>query len=169
MNEPFDDLMDYLISLFIQIKHDITGLDDWTLIHLVNFFANVLFNGQVPPISAEDIFDPSPNSLHEFHTKSLLHSRLIMGRGRRFARTEKGRLGLVPAIDSKGREEGKRGTAIVVLHGCTVSILLERVDGKDEEEEGGEWRVIGGCYIEGIMFGESVDWEPEDARGFTLV
>jgi hypothetical protein len=66
-------------------------------------------------------------------------------------------------------EEGKRGSAIVVLHGCIVPVVLERVDEKDEEGEGGDWKVVGDCYVEGVMFGEAVHWDKRDARTFVLV
>jgi hypothetical protein len=85
--------------------------------------------------------------------------------------TEKGRLGLAPFIGSKGRSEGKKGSVVVIFHGCIVPIVLERIDGEEEEEEAvdGEWTVVGDCNVEGVMHGEVVTWEEEDATAFVLV
>jgi hypothetical protein len=84
-------------------------------------------------------------------------------------RTEKGRLGLAPFIGSRATSERRRGSAIAVLHGCIVPIVLERDDGEEEEVDGGEWSVVGNCYVEGVMHGDAVSWEEEDARTFVLV
>jgi hypothetical protein len=87
-----------------------------------------------------------------------------MGRGRRFVRTEKGNIGLVPAVASQPRLEEKRGSAIVILHGSIVPLVLESVD-----EAKGEWKLIGDCYVEGIMHDEAVKWEEYNTETFVFV
>ena len=62
-----------------------------------------------------------------------------MGRGRRFVRTSKGRLGLVQAIGTKPASKSRfkdYGTCevveneslVVILHGCNVLIVVELVN-----------------------------------------
>jgi hypothetical protein len=84
-------------------------------------------------------------------------------------RTEQGRLGLAPFIGSRARSERSRGSVIAVLHGYIVPIVLERVDGQDEKVDGGEWSVVGDCYVGDVMHGEAVNWKIEDAQTFILV
>jgi hypothetical protein len=47
--------------------------------------------------------------------------------------------------------------------------VLERVDGQDEKVDGGEWSVVGDCYVGDVMHGEAVNWKIEDAQTFILV
>lgn len=79
--------------------------------------------------------------LHKF--EEALGVGLGMVWGKRFARMEKGRVGVVPVIGSRGRAGRKRGSVVVGLHGCIMPIVLER--------------------RRGIMFGESVTRKLSDA------
>ncbi|KAI8940146.1 hypothetical protein NX059_003859 [Plenodomus lindquistii] len=162
----------YLISLTQQLQSEIPGLEHWTYIDLVHFFNVVASNGTTPWETAEQILDLAPSSVPDEHRHLLRHAGALgacfmMGKGRRFVRTEKGRLGIVPWMDTRGRVGEERGSAIVVLHGCCVPIVLEKVD--EGNGEVGEWTVVGDCYVEGIMFGEGVVWDVKDAREFILV
>lgn len=167
----------HLRSLTSQLQSDIPGLDHWTFIHLVHFLNTVCANGTTPRETAEQILDLAPSALPAPQQHLLLHENalgacLMMARGRKFMRTEAGRLGLAPWMDTRARVGEERGSAIVVLHGCSVPIILERVDGGgggDDAGEEGEWKVVGDCYVEGVMFGESVVWDVQDARSFVLV
>ncbi|MCJ1408220.1 hypothetical protein MMC19_002294 [Ptychographa xylographoides] len=73
---------------------------------------------------------------------------------------------------------------VCVLHGATVPCLLRRVqagqqeakgkegEGKterEEEEKEEEYELLGQCFVDGVMYGEGVDWAEDEARWFTLV
>jgi hypothetical protein len=141
---------------------------------MIAFLNTVSCNGHDPRESAEKILGLVPGGLpneykHLHKNAESLGACLGMAMERRFMRTEKGRLGLAPFVESRARSEGRRGSVVVVLHGCIVPIVLERVDGQDEEVDAGEWSVVGDCYVEGVMHGEAVNWKEEDARMFVLI
>jgi hypothetical protein len=165
----FEDVDDaYLASLVDQIKKDIPDLSHWTHVDLVNFLRTVTANGGVPDRSAEDLLTTSQEGENSFRDMSGwrngLGLALAMGRGRRVVRTKKGRLGLAPAVGSQARSGQNEGSAIVVLHGCSVPVVLENID-----ETSREWRLLGDCYVEGVMLGEAVEWEVECTETFVLV
>jgi hypothetical protein len=64
--------------------------------------------------------------------------------GRRFCVTEQGYLGVVPSLC----EEGDK---IVVFPGMQVPLCLRATEGA------GRWRIVGGCYVHGIMNGEVLE------------
>jgi hypothetical protein len=168
-NKYLADIDDaYIASLVDQIKMDMPDLGHWTDVDLVRFFSTVAANGGAPDRSAEDLLSTSKEGENAFRNTSGwregLGIALAMGRGRRFVRTEKGRLGLAPAVGSEPRSGQKEGSVIVVLHGCTVPVVLESV-----YETGGDWRLLGDCYVEGVMLGEAVNWDKECAETFVLV
>lgn len=53
------------------------------------------------------------------------------------------------------------GDVICILHGSKVPIVL-----RHQEEN---WRVIGPCYVDGVMFGEAVTWAEDEADLFDLI
>lgn len=164
----------YLHSLVDQIKKDLTGFNHWDHVDVIQFLNVVSCNGVTPRETAEQILDLAPSALSAEHVhlaahKESLGSCLVMGRGRRFTRTEEGRAGLVPWIGSRAKAGDEKGSAIVVLHGCIVPMVLQRVDGGEDEAGPGEWKVVGDCYVEGVMFGEEVTWDEDAARTFVLV
>lgn len=68
---------------------------------------------------------------------------------RRLIRTKKlKRLGLVPL-------DAERGDILCVLYGCSVPVVL-RVITDAKEDAAKEYRLIGECYIDGMMDGEAV-------------
>ncbi|KAH7399368.1 heterokaryon incompatibility protein-domain-containing protein [Pyrenochaeta sp. MPI-SDFR-AT-0127] len=161
----------YLTSIITQINKDLSGFEDWTQIQLINFLNTVSSNGVPPREPAEQLLGLVPGILGE-HTHLSKHENsltacLHMGRGRKFMKTETGRKGLAPYIGSVASEGKSKGSAIVVLHGCIVPIVLQCVG--EEGDDGGHWKVIGDCYVEGIMFGEAVKWAESDVRTFILV
>lgn len=171
----------YHNTLVEQIKADLPGLGHWTRVDMIRFLNIVSCNGNEPHDSAEQLLGLAPppgpalapelapeqqRALHRY--AESLGCCLSMGRGRRFMVTEVGRLGLAPYIGSVARDGEKRGSAIVVLHGCIVPMVLQRVDGGGEDEMG-EWKIVGDCYVEGLMFGEGVTWDEGDAEEFVLV
>ena len=162
---------EHLKELVVQIKQDLSGLEHWTPLELIRFLNVVTANGGIPENTPEQTYNFATEESYKTSSFAALRADsldlglgLTMGRGRRFARTEKGDLGLVPAVGSQARSGKKRGSAVVVLHGCIVPLILESVD-----EAKSEWKVIGDCYIESIMLGEAVKWEEVNSETFILV
>lgn len=50
-----------------------------------------------------------------------------------------------------GPRETRAGDFICILHGCSVPVVLRRTDGLDE------WRLVGECFVYGLMDGEAMD------------
>jgi hypothetical protein len=46
------------------------------------------------------------------------------------------------------------GDVVVVLFGGKVPFVLRRVY---EARDGEQWRLVGECYVDGVMFGEVLD------------
>ncbi|KAI9666657.1 MAG: hypothetical protein M1821_004593 [Bathelium mastoideum] len=70
---------------------------------------------------------------------------------RRFALLEINRLGLLP-------QEARKGDIITVLHGLSMPVVL-----RDDSRHTDLYRLIGHCFVDGIMYGESVSWEAAEA------
>ncbi|KAL1603878.1 hypothetical protein SLS60_005470 [Paraconiothyrium brasiliense] len=161
----------YLDGIVAQIKSDLagSGFKVWTTVDLVQFLNVISANGNTPKESAEEVLglqkkEWSTGLVDNLGYNESLSSRLSIGRGRRFATTLRGRMGLVPFIGSRAQSAEEEGSVIAVLHGCIVPVVLERVGEKMDE-----WAVIGDCYIEGCMHGEAVDWMEDEADTFVLV
>lgn len=71
--------------------------------------------------------------------------------------TEKGYVGIV-------LETARKDNVIAALLGCNMSMALRQ--SKTTEEGSGDvrWKVVGECYLQGVMDGEAMDWrlEPQD-------
>ncbi|CBX93522.1 hypothetical protein LEMA_P044230.1 [Plenodomus lingam JN3] len=154
----------YLDDLVAKIQKALKGLDHWTRRDMLRFLSVVAANGAEWVEDTETTF-PWKEYNDLVDCDQALGLCLSVGRGRRFMRTkggkagEEGRLGLAPAFGTKV------GSLIVVLHGCSVPIVLECAD-----EELGEYKVVGDCYVEGVMLGEAVEgWRVEEAQTFVLV
>jgi hypothetical protein len=161
----------YLEGIVAQIRTDLagSGFEDWTSVELVHFLNTISSNGNPPKESAEEILGIvkkpwSTELVDNMGYNESLSSRLSIGRGRRFATTARGKMALVPFVGSCPQSGEKKGSAIVVLHGCVVPMVLERV-----REEGNEWSVVGDCYVEGYMHGEAITWAENEACDFILV
>lgn len=50
-----------------------------------------------------------------------------------------------------GPRETRAGDCICILHGCSVPVVLRRTDDADE------WRLVGECFVYGLMDGEAMD------------
>ncbi len=50
------------------------------------------------------------------------------------------------------------------MHGSKTPVVLRR-DGNERLR----YRVVGQCYWEGVMYGEAVDWELDEAGEFVLI
>lgn len=60
-----------------------------------------------------------------------------------------------------GPQNTEPGDVICIIHGSEVPIVLR--------QEGDKWRVVGSCFIDGIMFGEAVTWTEDEADIFELI
>lgn len=56
------------------------------------------------------------------------------------------------------------GDKISILHGARVPMILRQIKGEPKK-----YQVVGECYVEGLMYGEAVDWEEKDADDIWLV
>lgn len=63
---------------------------------------------------------------------------------RRFFMMANGYMGLAPG-------EAKEGDRVIIVYGCSIPLLLRKV-----EEAGDEWRLVGECYVYGLMDGEAI-------------
>ncbi|KAF2831344.1 hypothetical protein CC86DRAFT_401882 [Ophiobolus disseminans] len=113
-------------------------LNHWTYVDRIRFLNVVTGNGGKPDRPTEDILGPATQSNAQvFRNMSewneSLGLALAMGRGRRFVPTEKGRLGLAPAVGIQSKLEGEEGLAVVVLHGCIMLVVLKPVGDKKKE------------------------------------
>lgn len=75
--------------------------------------------------------------------------------GRKFMMTTTGKIGLVV-------EACIPRDAIVILHGSRVPLILRKC------EDSKRFQLVGDCYVDGIMFGEAVDWSEEEADEIVL-
>jgi len=87
------------------------------------------------------------------------HSRLLQActphaKGRSFCRTDTGHLGWVPA-------DAEEGDCVCILFGGRTFYVL-RPDGDEH------YRLIGECYLHGLMQGEGVDKLEVDTRQFNI-
>lgn len=65
-----------------------------------------------------------------------------------FCATKRRFVGLVP-------QGAGKGDTICVIPGARVPFLIRRYEGSEK------WRLIGECYIDGIMYGEGLKWSTE--------
>ena len=90
-----------------------------------------------PDVAAKDV--------DAVHLRDALMQRDRIGLYRRLVTTTRGYVGIVP-------EDVEAGDAVVVLQGCSVLLVLR----EDKSAAGGaRWRVVGECYVHGIMNGEA--------------
>jgi hypothetical protein len=97
---------------------------------------------------------PHDGSNKELHRKIWVHTENC--RGRRLALLEKYWITLGPS-------RSRKGDSICILHGSNVPWVLR------PKQEAGTYEVIGQCFVDGVMYGEAVDWLDEDADTFILI
>jgi hypothetical protein len=68
-----------------------------------------------------------------------------------------------------GPEHAKKRDSICILHGCSVPVLLRKVDEGGNGSNGVQYRLIGECYVDGVMNGEAFDVKDRKMEHFTLV
>lgn len=98
--------------------------------------------------------DTRQRSWKYYETAAAFAKRLSNGR---FCVTKRGYLGFAPP-------EAHLGDVICVLHGGAVPFVLRRTFSHDSEH-----RLIGECYIHGIMYGEALSFDGIEERSFFLV
>lgn len=76
--------------------------------------------------------------------------------GRSLIQTTSGRFGFCPHFT-------KPGDAIVIIHGALMPYVLRNTGTPST------YRLVGDCYINGIMFGEAVDWEDDEGDRIILI
>jgi len=63
-----------------------------------------------------------------------------------------------------GPSQARQGDCIAVLNGSSISwVLLEHEDGCEYHG------VVGQCFVDGVMYGEVVSWNEDEADNFVLV
>lgn len=168
----FDADTSYIDELVTQLRQDLPSCcSQWTPVDLVDFLNGPALQGnEVQKFDApEAILGSRPRfstreDLNAQDANNALALRLVIGRGRRLAVTEQGRLCLVPFVDSRAKSEDSRGSLVVIMHGCTVPLVLNC-----EDEEQREYKVVGEAYAKNIMHGEVVTWDEDEAEEFALV
>ena len=80
-----------------------------------------------------------------------------VGVRRRLATTRRGYVGMV-------LETAKTDDVIAILLGCSMPMVLRRSENEEESPGDVRWKVVGECYVHGIMDGEAMGWgiEPRD-------
>ncbi|KAJ4325835.1 hypothetical protein N0V94_000397 [Neodidymelliopsis sp. IMI 364377] len=167
----FDADPAYLNNLVKQLKNDLPYCSTWTPTKLVHFLNGAAHNGNeiqsfnsaTAILSPETRYSTGP-PLNENGNNDGLALVLMIGRGRRIAMTENGKLALVPFIDSRAKSETGRGSPVAILYGCSVPLVLECVD-----EARQEYKVLGEAYVEEYMLGEAVTWTEDETEEFVLV
>ena len=90
-----------------------------------------------------------PRRIDAVQLRAALMQKDRVGLDRKLITTEGGYVGLA-------LETVEQGDAVAVLLGCSMPIVLRKVV---EAEDGDvRWRVIGECYVHGIMRGEAMGW-----------
>ncbi|KAG8161348.1 hypothetical protein KVR01_009612 [Diaporthe batatas] len=56
------------------------------------------------------------------------------------------------------------GDEIAILHGADFPVVLRKLEGREQR-----YQFVGDCYLDGVMFGEAVDWEEKDADDIIIV
>lgn len=170
----FDVDPSHLETVVDQLKKDLPSCcETWTPLDFVHYLNMLKCNGnKIQPFeSAAAVLNPEPRDTTAQRNKTLTSTStkmlgliVAMGRGRRFAMMEKGRLGLVPLFGSQAASETQKGSPIAILHGCIVPLVLDCVD-----EFRKEYRVVGEAFTEGVMHGEAATWDESEADEFILV
>jgi hypothetical protein len=63
-----------------------------------------------------------------------------------------------------GPSQARKGDYIAVLNGSSIPWVLR------EHEDGCEYHeVVGECFVDGVMYGEIVSWNEDEADNFELV
>jgi len=141
--------------------------------HVVDAYIYSLFNGKISAErrltqeELEHILDLDiPTELKETGPQNIqdvtdICRTLIAGMtGRRIAVTKGGYIGALP-------EETQTGDLVCVLYGCSVPVVLRKLEGVDQS-----YKFVGECYLHGFMDAEAIAMHRKgllDAEDITLV
>ena len=89
-----------------------------------------------------------PDHIDPVHFRDALMQKDRVGLYRRLITTDRGYIGIALDIVAQG-------DAVAVLFGCSMPMVLRKQGGDSQGEV--YWRIIGECYIHGIMDGEAMD------------
>ena len=92
--------------------------------------------------------EADPAQIDAVHLRDALMQKDRVGVRRRLVTTERGYVGMA-------LEDVEESDAIAVLLGCSMPMVLRKVEGALGHVR---WRVIGECYVHGIMDGEAMEW-----------
>jgi hypothetical protein len=92
-----------------------------------------------------------PEDIDAMHLRDALMQKDRVGERRRLVTTGRGYVGMA-------LETIERSDAIAVLLGCSMPVVLRKVEGGSGHVR---WQVVGECYIHGIMDGEAMEWGME--------
>ncbi|CZR65443.1 uncharacterized protein PAC_15343 [Phialocephala subalpina] len=96
---------------------------------------------------------PHDGSNRDLHRKIWVNTEIC--KGRRLAVLQKHWIMLGPA-------QAKKGDFIGIIHGSSIPWVL-RPKGM------GTYEVVGQCFVDGVMYGEAVDWTEDDAETLVLI
>ncbi|MCJ1243494.1 hypothetical protein MMC30_000691 [Trapelia coarctata] len=92
--------------------------------------------------------DVEPEKIDAVHLRDALMQRDRVNLGRRLVTTERGYVGMA-------LETVERADVVAVLLGCSTPMVLRQVQGDSGYLR---WKVVGECYLHGIMNGEAMGW-----------
>ena len=121
-------------------QNSIMQASSWSDDYLVRFCSQILRPAE-PQMSA-----------HEFQQRLSIFTLDTMLQGRGYAVVDR-TFAVVPV-------SVKCGDQVAILHGLTVPVALRK--------ENGRYKLLGSCYIEGMMQGERVDWAETSADTIVL-
>lgn len=107
---------------------------------------------QIAGLRLEDYFW-TPAEVEEYgidatDLRDALMQKDRVGLSRRLVTTKRGYVGLA-------LETVEQNDVVAVLLGCSMPIVLRKVD---SGQNGDRWKVVGECYLHGIMKGEAMEW-----------
>lgn len=97
--------------------------------------------------------DVEPEKIDAVHLRDALMQRDRVNLGRRLVTTQRGHVGMA-------HETVERADVVAILLGCSTPMVLRPVDGDGDGDSSKprRWKVMGDCYLHGIMNGEALKW-----------
>jgi len=93
---------------------------------------------------------------HKWNTEKYAELANKTLRGRSFLMTSKAYVGIGP-------DDMQKNDAIVILYGACTPFILRQVEGSSQ------WRLVGDCYIHGVMSREALSTDRGADQKFVLV
>lgn len=129
-------------TLTASLTHHIDGpAPGATLIRVANEELNEMFTALDAAAKAMRVFNLSGIDKKAMKLLGLVRE---LTRTRRFLVTADGYMGLAPG-------EARIGDRVAIIYGCSTPLLIRKVN-----EAETDWRLVGECYIYGLMDGEAI-------------